>query len=344
MLMAARETYRKVITSKNVKNQINPDNIKLVDRFLKNFATKHSPSSVINYKSNLMIFFCWNVLENDNEFFINIKKLDLVDFFDFGITELKWQSNRYCQMHSCLSSFSTYIENYLDELYPDFRNLLSKIEKLPIENVRKKSIFKKDELDNLMNWLGEQDKIQEQCLLAIMMASGARVSELARFTTTMIDENNTVFEDLFLETTEEMRVKGRGVNGKYIHRYLIKDIFMPYYKRWLPIRKDIMNKNNENHDFVFIRFDGKPAKVSTFRGWTSKWDEVLDKHLYAHALRHYWTTYLLSAGVEKELVQELQNWSSDTLVSLYNDSTIKDRQWKGLSKLKNALENDYKIN
>lgn len=71
-----------------------------------------------------------------------------------------------------------------------------------------------------------------------------------------------------------------------------------------------------------------------------KWDDVLGKHFYAHSMRHFWTTYLLSIGLEKELVQELQQWSSDTLVTLYNDSTAKDRKWKGLDKLKEALEKE----
>lgn len=332
-----RETYRKVITSPELIEQINPENIKLMDRFLKNFATKRSPKSVVVYKSNLQIFFCWNVLYNDNVSFIEIKKFNLMDFFDFGVTELKWSSNRFHQMHSCLSSFSMFIENFYDEKYPNFRNLLPKIEKLPKDFVRKKSVFTKDELDNLMDWLGENNKIQEQCLLSIMMASGARASELVRFTTTMIDENHTAFEGLFLETTEEMQVKGRGTSGKRIVRYLIKDLFLPYYKKWLPIREEIMNKNGKNHDFIFIRSDGEPAQVSTIRGWIDKWDNVLDKHLYPHSIRHFWTTYLLSIGLEKEFVQELQDWSSDTLVNLYNDSTLKDRKWKNLDKLKDAL-------
>lgn len=333
-----RETYRKIITSPELIEQINPENKKLVDRFLKNFATKRSPNSVINYQSNLHIFMCWNVTENSNTFFIDIKKIDLMDFFDYCVTELKWGSNRYAQMHSCLSSFSVWIENMLDDLYPTFRNLLPKIEKMPKETVRKKSIFTKQELDELMNWLGKQGKINEQCLLATMMASGARVSELGRFTTTMINENNTAFEGLFLETTEEMQVKGRGVKGKSITRYLIKDLFLPYYKQWLPIREKIMSDNNKEHNYIFIKNDGEPASVSTFRSWMEKWDDVLDKHLYAHALRHFWTTYLLSVGLEKEFVQELQQWSSDTLVNLYNDATAKDRNWKGLDKLKSALE------
>ena len=338
--MAKRETFRKVITSPELIAKINPQNKQLVERFLKNFSTKRSPKSVITYRSNLNIFFCWCVMELENKFFIDIKKFELMDFFDYCITELKWSPNRYAQMHSCLSSFSAWIENIYDERYPTFRNLLPKIEKIPKETVRKKSVFTKQELDNLMSWLEEKGRVKEQCLLATMMASGARISELGRFKTTMIDENCTAFEGLFLETTEEMQVKGRGVNGKYITRYLIKDIFLPYYKKYLPVREKIMKENGKKHDYIFIKKNGDPANDTTFRCWIEKWDKVLDKHLYAHSLRHFWTTYLLGVGLEKELVQELQQWSSDTLVTLYNDSTAKDRKWKGLDKLRDALANE----
>lgn len=333
-----RETYRKVITSPELIEQINPKNKKLIDRFLKNFATKRSPKSVAVYRSNLNIFMCYNVTFNDNIPFVDLKKRDLMEFFDYCVDELKWGSQRFHQMHSTLSSFSTFIENYYDDEYPLFRNLLPKIEKLPKDTVRKKSVFEKAELDRLMNWLGEIEKPQEQCLLAIMMASGARVSELVRFTTTMIDEDHTAFEGLFLETTEEMQVKGRGTQGKRIYRYIIKDMFLPYYKNWLPIREKIMREHGGTHDFIFIRADGNPAQVSTIRSWIEKWDKVLDKHLYCHSLRHYWTTTLLSYGLEKQFVQELQDWSSDTLVDLYNDATMKDRKWKGLDKLAQAME------
>lgn len=335
-----RETYRKVITSPELIEQINPQNKQLVDRFLKNFATKRSPNSVVSYKSNLNIFFVWNVIYNDNQFFIDIKKYSLLDFFDFCVTELKWGSNRYAQMHSCLSSFSAFIENIYDERYPLFRNLLPKIEKLPKETVRKKSVFTKEELDSLMDCLGKQEKYNEQCLLALIMSSGSRASELLRFTTDMIDENHTAFDGLFLETTEDVRVKGRGVNGKYIPRYLIKDIFLPYYKKWLPVREQIMKETGKEHNFIFIRSDGEPALLSTIRSWMERWDDVLDKHWYPHAGRHFWCSYLLSIGLEKQLVQELQAWSSDALVDIYNDNTAKDMKWKGLEKLRAALEQE----
>lgn len=337
-----RPTYRKVITSPKLIEQINPENKKLIDRFLKNFATKRSPKSVVSYRSNLNIFMCWNVLENSNAFFVDIKKLDLMDFFDYCLLELKWSPNRFAQCHSCLSSFSTFIENYYDDKYPDFRNLLPKIEKLPKEAVRKKSVFTKEELNILMDKLGEEGKIQQQCLLALMMSSGSRASELSRFTTDIIDENNTAFDGLFLETTDEIRVKGRGVNGKSLVRYVLKDTFLPYYKKWLPIREQIMKKNNRNHNYIFITKTGEPAKVSTFRGWVDVWNDYVDKPFYIHSIRHYYTTTLLSIGLEQEFVQEIIGWTSADMVGIYNDMTAKDRKWKGLDKLKAEVEKDDK--
>ena len=181
-----RETYRKVITSPDLTAKINPENKKLTERFLKNFSTRRSPNSVKVYESNFAIFFTWNLLYNENKFFCDIKKYELMEFFDFGCMELKWSPNRYAQIHSSLSSLSDWIENMFEEKYPTFKNIVKKIEKLPKENVRKKSVFKKEELDVLMRWLGEIDKSNEQCLLALIMASGARASELVRFTTDLI--------------------------------------------------------------------------------------------------------------------------------------------------------------
>lgn len=246
-------------------------------------------------------------------------------------------------MHSCLSSFSKFIEDIYDEQYPNFRNLLPKIEKLPKEAARKKSVFTKEELDGLMAKLGEENRIQEQCLLALMMSSGSRASELGRFTVDIIDEDNTAFEDLFLETTEEIQVKGRGVNGKKLIRYILKDTFLPYYHKWLPIREQIMKENNQSHNHIFITKNGEPATTITFRGWAERWNDYLDKPFYIHSIRHWYTTHLVATiGLEQELVQEIIGWTSSDMVAIYNDSTAKDRKWKGLDKLKAAMEQENK--
>lgn len=341
--MPGRETFRNVFTSDETYNKVDKETKELIDDFIRDFQTRSSPTSVKIYQSNFKIFFCWNVLFNDNIPFIQINKRALKRFFIFGVEELQWGSARYKNVWSSLNSLGDWIEKYCDDIYPEFRNNVRKIDKVPKSYAREKTIFKKEELDNLMKWLGEQGRVQQQCLLALIMASGMRISETTRMTTDLITEDNLAYDGLFYETTKEIKTKGKGKNGKPLHKYIIVDLFKKYYEAWLPIRQKIMEENEQDHNYIFITRDGKPAMVSTFRYWMSDWDTALEgKHWYPHAGRHFWTSYLSSIGIEKELIQALQGWSTDTLVDLYNDNTAKDREWKSLSKLRAALDSDSK--
>lgn len=336
-----RKTFRKVITSKELDAQINSKNIKLAERFLKNFATKRSPNSVVSYKSNLRIFFTWNLLFNDNKDFVDIRKIEFADFFDYAVTELGWHSNRFAQCHSCLSSFSAWIENYFDDDYPLFRNLLSKIEKPVKENVREKTVLQKEDIDKLFEYFDENDMIQDACLLALAISCGARISELSSFTTDLIDEDNVVFDGLFLETTKKIKTKGRGVNGKMLTKYILKDMFLPHYKKWLEVRKEIMKENNKDHDFIFVTKEGNPANADRLRDWMSKWSDVVGQPCYPHNFRHYHISFLKKLELEDDFIVYLTGWSESTghsMVAVYNDLTAKDRKWKNLDKLKAALE------
>ena len=338
-----RKTFRKVITSPELIEQINPKNKMLMERFLKNFATKRSPNSVVSYRSNLQIFFCWNVENNSNKEFIKIRKIEFADFFDYAVTELKWSANRFHQMHSCLSSFSAWIENYFDDVeeYKDFRNLLPKIEKPVKENVRKKTVLQKEDIDKLFEYFESNNMMQDACLLALAISCGARVSELARFTTDLIDEDNVVFDGIFLETTKEIKTKGRGVNGKSLKKYILKDVFLPHYHKWLEVRKEIMEQNNQDHDYIFITKDGKPASADRLRDWMAEWGDVVGQPCYPHLLRHYNITFLKSLELEDDLIVYLTGWSESTghsMVAIYDDNTIADKKWACLDKLRDAIK------
>ena len=336
-----RKTFRKVITSPELIEQINTKNKTLMERFLKNFATKRSPNSVVSYKSNLRIFFTWNLLENDNCFFIDIKKRELMDFFDYCVTELHHSPNRYAQMHSCLSSFSSWVENFYDEDYPNFRNLLPKIEKPVKENVRKKTVLQKEDIDKLFEHFEQDDMPQDSCLLALAISCGARISELARFTVDLIDEENVVFEGLFLETTGEIATKGRGTTGKMLKKYILKDMFLPHYHKWLEVRKEIMERTGQNHNYIFVTKNGDPASADRLRDWMSYWSEVVDQPCYPHNFRHYNISLLKRYELEDDLIVYLTGWSESTghsMVAIYDDNSIADRKWKNLDKLKAALK------
>lgn len=43
-------------------------------------------------------------------------------------------------------------------------------------------------------------------------------------------------------------------------------------------------------------------------------------------------------GLEVELIQAICGWVNSDLVSIYNDQKASERSWKGLAKLKDALE------
>lgn len=341
----ARKTFRKVITSEEKIEQIEKSNQKLRDRFLRFLAPRSSEGTIKVYKSNLNMFFCWNLEYNENKPFQKIRKIELQEFFLFCSEELQFSPNRYSQMHSSLSSLSNYIENMLDEEpeYEDFRNLVKKIEKIPKEAVREKTILSVETVDNLMKELEKQNRLQEAVFIALAISSGARISELFRITLDLLDEKETAFDDLFLVTKKPIKTKGRGKNGKQLHKYIIKALFLPWLKKWLKVRKEILKENGvEEHNSLFIKQDGTPATQSVVRGWIKRWEEMTKLDIYPHSFRHYFVTYLSKVGLEAELIQSIVGWSSSDMVAIYNDLRIDEREWKGLGKLASALNSSKK--
>jgi len=334
-----RKTFRKVITSDECIEKIHKKNKEFITKFLKDKNMRSSDLTISNYQSDLNIFFCWNVEYNENKIFTDVKKLEISDFFIFCTEELRWGSARINRMRSCLSSFSVFLERFYDEDYPNFKNrILVAVETMPKNEVREKTILSEEQIDSLFTYLKENNMKQEACWLALAIASGARLSELFRFDIDILDENHTAFNGLFMETLKTIKTKGRTKNGKMIYKYIIRDIFLPYYKDWLEERENILSKHNvDDHLSLFIQLDGKPATIPVIRNWITKFEKVLGVDLYPHCFRHYATTYLVKAGLSTTLIKELYGWSDEKMVSIYTDMDAKDRKWDDLDNLKNKL-------
>lgn len=335
-----RETFKKKIVSDELLASINPKNIKIQKQFLKIKNTTSSESTTRNYASDLDIFFCWNVMENENKFFIDIKKIDFADFFAYATETLQWKSARFGRMRACLSSFSNFIETYLDDEYPNFRNVILKsIEPMPKNAAREKTILSEEQVDNLKLFLESKNRWQDLCFLALGIGSGARINELLRFKTTDIDENNLAFDGLFLKTKNMIRTKGRSKVGKMMYKYILKDEFLPRYHVWLEERNKIMIANGKTHDFIFINAKGEPATEGVSRGWYKDWESILGVPFYAHSLRHYVVTHLTRIGIEVPLIVEIIGWASQDMYAVYLDLAAEDRDWKGLDKLRDYFDN-----
>lgn len=331
----ARETFKKKFTSPELWEKVNPKNKSILERFLKEKATRTSDLTIKNYRSDAYIFFTWNLLNNNDKFFVEIKKLELSDFFSFTVEELRWGSARMNRMRSFLSSLSIFIERFYDDEFPQFRNLILKtIESAPKEMKREKTVLSDDDVERLLEYLSEKDP-QKACWLALAATSGARFAELLRFTTDIIDENHTAFGDMFLETKKPIKTKGRGKTGKMLYKYIMKDKFMPYYKIWLDKRNNIISKLNvEDHKHIFIKDDGSPATEAVVRGWIPEMERFLGVAVYPHSLRHYIVTLFSKKNIPPTLIKELIGWSNLEMVELYNDMGAKDREWAELENLK----------
>ena len=329
----ARETFKKQITSPELTAQFNPKNVKLVDKFLKYKNTSKSDGTVTGYTSDLNIFFTWNLLENDNKLFTDMKKIEFADFFGYGVEELRWSSNRFSRIRSALSSLSEFIERFYDEEFLNYRNIVLKaVDLMPKSPVREKTILSEEQIDYLLDHLKNTLKRpQEACLLALAISSGARVSELLRFKTSIIDENNIAW-DLFLETLKPIKTKGFTKQGKPLIKYIVKDIFLPYYNDWLIEREKVMIKYNTDHDSIFITRDGKPATIHTIRGMIEKWDYFKADAICFPNFRHYTVTYLTKIGLESDFIIEIMGWSSSEMYRIYNDHSANVMLQKGLYK------------
>ncbi len=335
----ARKTYRKIVVTPELLEQVNKENLKLMARFLKEKNTRSSNLTVEGYRSDLNIFWCWNLQNNDNKFFIDIKKIEFADFFSYVVEELHWGSSRFSRLRSCLSSFSQFIEKFFDSEYSGFRNVILKtIENMPKVAQREKTVLTDDQVDNLLNYLSVTiDEPQQALWVALGIASGARFSELLRFETSNIDEDNTSFNGIFIETLKPIVTKGRGKSGKLLKKYIIKDIFLKYYNPWLIEREKIMKENGKEHNFIFIKLNGDPAVSGTVRSWIGKMTRFLGTDLYAHALRHRACTALARYKLPQNLIKELMGWSGLEMVNLYTDLEAKDTVWDELENMKKPL-------
>jgi integrase len=329
-----RKTTTYKITSPQLTDQINKDNLTLVEKFLKDKATRSSPATIEIYRSNLLIFFTWNLQHNENKFFVRVRKIEFSEFFSFVVDELRVGSARQNSLRSVLSSLSNFIEKFYDDKYPTFRNVILRvIESTPKEVRREKTILTDAQVDTLLRYLADIDA-QKACWLALAACSGARFAELLRFDIGVIDESRTAFGDLFLETTKQIRTKGRGRGGKLLYKYIIRDKFLPYYHAWLIERARIMAEKGQVHNSLFILQDGSPATEGEVRCWFVDFEKVLGVPFYPHALRHYVVTLFSRRGIPYALIKELIGWSNLEMCSVYDDQTAREKHWKELENIR----------
>lgn len=312
------------ITTPELIEQILPVNKQLGDDFIEYLQSiDRSPNTIEQYKSDLKIFWVWNLEYNGNKPFIKITKREFAKFQNHCLNNWGWSSNRIRRVKSVISSMSNFIENILDEEeeFEGYRAVIRKIESPVKEVVREKTVFEPEELQRLLSHLVEQEKYMQACVLALAMYSGRRKAELPRFKVSYFDDENVFLGSLY-KTPEKVKTKGRGSRGKMLELYVLKKEFDPYLKLWLDYRKE----NGINSEWLFPSANNpdEPIKPESLDNWVDTYSRFLGKPFYWHSLRHMYCTTLLKKNLPSSVVQEIIGWDSADMVNLYNDATIED--------------------
>lgn len=328
----AREVNKNKLTIDRDLTKINPENKLLLRDFISYLhSIDRAETTIYEYKKNLEGFFVYNMDNNRNKGFTEITKRDFLRFQEHAMRTWKWSPSRIRGVKATISSLSNYIENFLDEEYPGYHNVISNIVSPSLHSVLSNTVFTEDELQKLLDHLVENGRIRQAAALALAMYSGRRKSELTRFKVSHFKDENVIYDSLW-KTDEKIKTKGRGFHGKQIPLYVLKDKFKPYLDLLLEDRK----KHGIKSEWLLTsyKFPGKQCSVDMLNDWADEFTKILGKNFYWHSMRHYFTTMLIQQNVPIDIIQDMVNWDSASMLRIYSDVSLDANLGKFFAKKK----------
>lgn len=319
--MGRTTRHNKLTTPEDIA-KISDDNKRLIEDFLIYLkSTKKSDGTIFQYKSDLNIFFVWNMKNNKNKDFVKLSKRDIISFQNWLINTNGNSSARVSRMKSVLSSLSNYIENILDEEYEDFKPIIRKIENPEKQVARTKTVLSTEQVENTLKQLVDNKEYLKACTLALAAYSGRRKQELPRFKVNYFEDKNLICGGSLYETPEPILTKGRG-GGKWLICYTLAHKFKPYLDLWLNYR----NENNINSEWLLPNPNNwnEPMSISTLNSYAETFSKMMGVNFYFHSMRHHFTTYLSKCNIPNTVITKIVGWESTQMCDVYIDTTTSE--------------------
>lgn len=316
-----RQTKMNAITSDELLAEVNPENTRLLRDFLDYLrSVQRSETTIHGYKNDIEIAWVWCLQNNDNKFFVKWTKRNVVAYQSWLLNNNENSPARIRRLKAALSSLSNYIETVLDDEYPEFRNIINKVESPVNQPVREKTVLTDTDIDTLLCELLSRGRVEAACGVALMAFGGRRKAEICRFRMSDFSDDKLVCGGS-LWRSDPIRTKGRG-NGKYLNCYTLAHKFRPYLEKWIAYR----NEHGIVSEWMFPDMSDptKQIRVSTINSWMNTSSRILGMPVYAHAFRHRYTTMLSEEGIPDSVIKEIQGWSTLELVSVYVDTSTEE--------------------
>lgn len=341
--MARSTVYNRIFNEEDWA-KVNPKNIELFKQWKTYLmSTDKSKGTILQYANDMRILFIFLMKFCNNRFIIDLNKRDIIAFQGYSINEWGHSSNRTRRLRACLSSLCNFVENIMDDLYPDFRNIVNKIEAPNKKPVREKTVLSNEQVEFVLKTLVDSEQYQKACVFALAANSGARLSELCRFKVGYFNEKN-LLNNAYYKTPEKVKIKGRGRDGGRKHKFILKSGFQEYLDLWLEER----NRLGIETDELFVTRRNEqwiPATDTTLQSWKTKFSRILGIDFYFHSLRHYLTTKLRANNIPDKIIKEFFGWESIDMIEIYDDNEAEDDfasffTEEGIKKVENKGLND----
>lgn len=321
--MKGRTTVYNNITNPENLSQINPDNLWLIKEFLSHLNySDRSKLTQEKYDNALKIFFVWNLNENENKRFVDIKKREFEKFMGYCLDEWHWSPKRVRFLRSVLSSMSNFIENdlYEEDGYEGYRNIILKIEPPSNQTVRDKSMLSEEQVKLLLDTLESNQEFEKACCVAILAYSGMRKAELLQMKMSYFDDDHLKYGCIYV--TDKVRAKGRGRLGKPLNKYVLNKV-----KKYIDLWETERKMNNIDTDYIFaVKRGDYWDKREYIDNWNDEFSEILGIPIYPHAFRHYFTTTAINEySIPEDIVTFWNGWADSSMIKHYNDKTAEDR-------------------
>lgn len=339
-----RKTVYNRIFNEDDWAKVSPQNKDLFEQWLMYLqAADKSDGTIKQYSNDVRILFIFLMQKCQNRFIVDLNKRDIIAFQGHSINVWGHSSNRTRRLRSCLSSMCNFVENIMDDLYPDFRNIIGKIEAPVKKPVREKTILTEEQVKFVLDTLVETKQYQKACVFALAANSGARLNELLRFKVNFFDEAN-LLNNAYYKTPEKLRIKGRGRDGSRKHKFVFKNGFQEYFDLWMKEREFL---GIDTDELFVTRRNGEwiPATDTTLQSWKNQFTKILGTDFYFHSMRHYLTTKLRANNIPDKIIKDFFGWESIDMIEIYDDNEAEDDFGKfftedGIVKVENKGLND----
>lgn len=317
-----RKTQMNSLTSPELLEQVNPENKELLQEFLDYLRSmQRSEGTIFGYEHDINIAFVWALQYNDNLPFVEWKKRHIVKYQNWLLNENKNSPARIRRLKAALSSMGNFIETIWDDEYPNYRNIINKIESPANNPVREKTVLTEEDVDKVLTTLTEDKKYMKACFFALAVFGGRRKSELCRFRMDDFTPDRLVCGGA-LYKSKPLKTKGRG-GGKMLECYTLAKRFQPYLDAWVRERKE----KGIVSEWLFPHPDdpSKHIGISTANSYAITFSRIAEKDLYMHSLRHRLCSYLSESGLPDSVIQQFFGWASGDMVRVYDDSSSDDK-------------------